>query len=101
MTDCSKSSNYWLNGLENACNYTQESVVNIEETLIPFRSRLNFKKYLPGKLHKLCSPTSFTLNIQLYAEKWDKDSSFGHAETKPLSYQNILDCVWTIYADKI
>lgn len=48
----------------------------IDESMIPWRERLSFRQYIPGKRHKygikaykLCFPESYTYNIDIYAGK--------------------------------
>lgn len=50
--------------------------VCIDETMIPFRGRLGFRQYIPGKRHKygikvfkLCGDQGYTYNIKIYAGK--------------------------------
>ena len=87
--------------------YTPGSAVVIDEFLIPFRGCLNFKQYIPGKSHKygcklykLCSPNSYTWNIQVYVGKCENVASFGHAESKVIQLANdLLGCGRTIFGD--
>lgn len=51
----------------------------IDETMIPFRSRLGFHQYLPGKAHKygvkifkLYDSTGYTYNMAVYKGKSDR-----------------------------
>lgn len=53
----------------------EESLV-IDESVIPFRGRLSFRQYLPGKRHKygiklfkLTDPKGFTYKIKVYEGK--------------------------------
>ena len=52
--------------------YESESAADFDESLFPLRGRLNFKQYIPVmsndyacKLYRLCSPDSYTWNIQV------------------------------------
>jgi len=52
-----------------------ENIV-IDESMVPFRGRLKFKQYLPGKSHKygikifkLCDSQGYTYNLSLYTKK--------------------------------
>jgi len=52
----------------------------VDETLVPFRGRLKFKQYIPGKAHKygvklfkLCGVNGYTYNIDVYAGKSQTD----------------------------
>ena len=53
--------------------YTPGSHVVIDESMVPFRGRLGFRQYIPGKSHKygcklfkLCTTDGYTLNLELY-----------------------------------
>jgi hypothetical protein len=61
-----------------AARKPQEDIV-IDETMIPFRGRLQFKQYLPGKAHKygvkifkLCDSAGYTYNMAIYKGKSDR-----------------------------
>lgn len=48
----------------------------IDESMVPWRGRLRFRQYMPGKRHnygvklyKLCLPDGYTYNIEIYAGK--------------------------------
>ncbi|EQB62087.1 piggybac-derived 2 (agap012114-pa) [Vairimorpha apis BRL 01] len=48
----------------------------IDESMVPWRGRLRFRQYIPGKRHKygvklykLCLPDGYTYNIEIYAGK--------------------------------
>ncbi|KAG8225555.1 hypothetical protein J437_LFUL002072 [Ladona fulva] len=52
-----------------------ESIV-IDESMVPWKGRLFFRQYLPGKSHKygikcykLCTPELYTYNLQVYTGK--------------------------------
>ncbi|XP_066965651.1 piggyBac transposable element-derived protein 4-like [Macrobrachium rosenbergii] len=53
--------------------YKSGSDVIIDESMVPFRGRVIFRQYIPGKSHKygcklfkLCTPDGYTLNMELY-----------------------------------
>lgn len=55
-----------------------ENIV-IDESMVPFRGRLKFKQYLPGKAHKygiklykLCDSSGYTYNVNVYSGKSDR-----------------------------
>ena len=87
--------------------YTPGSSVVIDESLIPFRGRLSFRQYIPGKAHKygcklykLCTPDSYTWNIEIYDGNIPSLSSFGHAESIVIALsEKLLDCGRTVYGD--
>lgn len=71
-----------LSALLDLCNknfqaaYTPGEYVCIDETMIPFRGRLSFLQYIPGKRHKygvkmfkLCGQGGYTFNAKIYAGK--------------------------------
>lgn len=48
----------------------------VDETMVPWRGRLGFRQYIPGKRHKygikiykLCVPDGYTYNLEIYAGK--------------------------------
>jgi len=48
--------------------------VVIDKSMIPFRGRLSFRQYIPGKAHKffkLWDPSGYTYNISIYIGKSD------------------------------
>ena len=51
----------------------------IDESMVPFRGRLKFRQYLPGKSHKygvklfkVCDPSAYTYNVKVYAGKEER-----------------------------
>lgn len=51
-------------------------VLAVDETMVPFRGRLGFRQYIPGKRHKygvklfkLCCPEAYTYNVEIYQGK--------------------------------
>lgn len=63
-----------VNNFQNAME--PEEMMAVDETMVPFRGRLKFKQYIPGKAHKygiklfkLCGANGYTYNIQVYAGK--------------------------------
>lgn len=78
----------------------------IDETMVPFRGRLKFRQYLPGKAHKygiklfkLCDPVGYTYKIRVYAGKEEaKATSLSTNVVLELSY-DYLSAGRTIYTD--
>ncbi|XP_050063343.1 piggyBac transposable element-derived protein 4-like [Aphis gossypii] len=67
-----------VNNFQNAME--PEEMMAVDETKVPFRGRLKFKQYIPGKAHKygiklfkLCGANGYTYNIQVYAGKGQDD----------------------------
>ncbi|KAL4083936.1 hypothetical protein QTP88_029252 [Uroleucon formosanum] len=57
-----------------------EEFLAVDETMVPFRGRLIFRQYIPGKAHKygvklfkLCGTNGYTYNVQVYAGKSQVD----------------------------
>jgi len=55
-------------------------VLAVDETMVPFRGRLLFRQYIPGKAHKygvklfkLCGTNGYTYNVQVYGGKSQVD----------------------------
>ena len=51
----------------------------IDESMVPFRGRLKFRQYIPGKAHKygvklfkVCDSVGYTYNVKVYAGKEDR-----------------------------
>ena len=87
--------------------YIPGAVVTIDETMIPWRGRLLFKQYIPGKAHKygvkmykLAATDGYTWNYLIYTGEQDPMAGLGHAKTIGL---NLLDglsgCYRTVVAD--
>ncbi len=87
--------------------YIPGAVVTIDETMIPWRGRLLFKQYIPGKAHeygvkmyKLAATNGYTWNYLIYTGEQDPMAGLGHAETIVM---NLLDglsgCYRTVVAD--
>ncbi len=83
------------------------SVVTIDETMIPWRGRLLFKQYIPGKAHKygvkmykLADINGYTWNFVIYTGQQDPMAGLGHAEAVVM---NLLDglsgCYRTVVVD--
>ena len=69
--------------------------VTIDETMIPWRGRLLFKQYIPGKAHKygikmykLAATNGCTWNFRIYTDQQDPITGLGHAQTVVM---NLLD----------
>lgn len=79
----------------------------IDESMVPWRGRLLFKQYLPGKSHKygvkiykVCSTTGYTFKVKVYAGKSDVTAQEGHADKVVFDLlENYLNEGRTLYAD--
>ena len=87
--------------------YVPGAVITIDETMIPWRGRLLFKQYIPGKAHKygikmykLAATNGYTWNYLIYTGKQDPMAGLGHAETVVMSLLDGLSgCYRTVVAD--
>ena len=79
----------------------------VDESLIPFRGRLAFRQYIPGKSHKygvklykLCSPDGYTWNLQIYCGNIEREANFNHSESVVLQLcRPMLVQGATVFAD--
>jgi hypothetical protein len=87
--------------------YMPGSIVSVDETMIPWRGRLLFKQYIPGKAHKygvkmykLADINGYTWNFVIYTGQQDPMAGLGHAEAVVM---NLLDglsgCYRTVVVD--
>jgi len=87
--------------------YIPGAVITIDETMIPWRGRLLFKQYIPGKAHKygikmykLAATNGYTWNYLIYTGEQDPMAGLGHTETVAM---NLLDglsgCYRTVLVD--
>lgn len=59
--------------------YNPGESICIDETMVPFRGRLSFRQYIPGKRHKygiklfkLCAKGGYTYRAKVYGGKEDR-----------------------------
>ncbi|KAJ8931626.1 hypothetical protein NQ314_015420 [Rhamnusium bicolor] len=77
-----KETDFKLEALLNMCNnnfqeaLTPGQYVCIDKSMVPFRGRLSFLQYIPGKRHKygikifkLCAQGGYTFNCKIYSGK--------------------------------
>lgn len=88
--------------------YTLGPEIVIDETMVPWRGRLLFKQYIPGKKHKygvklfkICNPKGFTWKIQIYSGKsGDENRQTGLGERVVMYLcEGLLDEGRTLYTD--
>ena len=83
--------------------------VVIDESLIPFRGRLLFRQYIPGKTHKygvkiykICAQNAYTWDLKVYIGKMERTGEYNHSESIVLQPCNtILGQGTTVYADNV
>lgn len=86
--------------------YEQDEWVCIDETMVPFRGRLSFRQYIPGKMHKysiklfkLCMKGGHTWHIKIYGGK-EKEPGKQVATSVVLELMKpILGAGRTLYSD--
>ena len=68
--------------------YIPGSVVTIDQTMVPWRGRLLFKQYIPGKAHKygvkiykIAATNGYTWNVMVYTGQQDGTAGLDHADT--------------------
>lgn len=79
----------------------------IDETMIPWRGRLRFRQYVPGKRHKygikmykLCVPGGYTYNLEVYAGKNGETIKVGHSHDVVMRLMDgMLDKRRILYTD--
>jgi hypothetical protein len=87
--------------------YVPGSVISIDETMVPWKGRLLFKQYIPGKAHKygvkiykLAATNGYTWNFRIYTGKQDPTAGLGHAQTIVLDLADgLLECHRTVVVD--
>ena len=83
------------------------SVVTIDETMVPWRGRLLFKQYIPGKAHKygvkiykIATTNGYTWGFTVYTGQQDPTAGLRHAETVVRNLvDGLLCCYRTVVAD--
>lgn len=81
--------------------------VVIDESMVPWRGRLLFRQYIPGKQHKygiklykLCLTGSYTYNVEIYAGRNGNSATKGHAHDVVIRLMNgLLFEGRTLYTD--
>ncbi|KAF2349793.1 PiggyBac transposable element-derived protein, partial [Trinorchestia longiramus] len=81
--------------------------VVIDESMMPFRGRVAFRQYIPGKSHKygsklykLCTPSGYTLNLELYVSAGERTPPLSAVESLTARLmKNHLDMGTTLFAD--
>ena len=83
-----------------------ENIV-LDESMVPFRGRLLFRQYLPGKAHKygiklskLCTIDAFTWNIKVYCGANAAENGLSSTETLTVTMcDGLLGTGRTLFAD--
>ena len=82
--------------------------ITIDESVVPFRGRLKFKQYLPGKAHKYgvklykaCDPDGYTYGFKVYSGKeTEEKTDVRHSNKVVLELlENYLDKGRTLIVD--
>lgn len=89
-----------LEALLKICNanfqaaFTPGEYVCIDESMVPFRGRLSFLQYIPGKRHKygikifkLCGKGGYTYNIKIYGGKETRPTN------QPVASQVVMELI--------
>ena len=79
----------------------------IDERLIPFRGRLIFRQYIPGKTHKygvkvykICAPNAYTWDLMVYIRNMPRTGDYNHSESIVLQLCDpLLRQGTTVYSD--
>ncbi|XP_068235663.1 piggyBac transposable element-derived protein 4-like [Palaemon carinicauda] len=87
--------------------YSPGDRVVIGESMIPYRGRVSFLQYNPGKAHKYglkiykpCAPNAYTWNFQVYSGKPAPLPSFNHSVSVILKLcDSLLHQGVTVFAD--
>ena len=87
--------------------YMPGSIISIDESMIPWRGRLVFRQYIPGKAHKygikmykLAAINGYTWNYIIYTGKQESMAGVGHAQAVVIKLLDDLDgCYRTVVAD--
>ena len=87
--------------------YSPGDKIVVDESLVPFRGRLKFRQYIPGKSHKygiklykLCCVNGYTWNLQVYTGNLENEPEHNHSESIVLKLAKpLLKTGSTIYAD--
>ncbi|XP_039275048.1 piggyBac transposable element-derived protein 4-like [Nilaparvata lugens] len=86
---------------------TPSKRVCIDETMVPFRGKLSFRQYIPGKRHKygvklfkLCVENGFTYKIKVYGGRSERDPDKPLATSVVMDLMEpLLDSGRTVYTD--
>jgi hypothetical protein len=87
--------------------YTPSSVITIDETMVPWRGRLSFRQYVPGKAHKygvkmykVADTNGYTWDFMIYTGKQNPTTNLGHSQTVTMQLlEDLFGCYRTVVAD--
>ncbi|XP_047738345.1 piggyBac transposable element-derived protein 4-like [Hyalella azteca] len=87
--------------------YSPGEKLVVDESLVPFRGRIFFRQYIPGKSHKygiklykLCTVNGYTWNFEVYTGNLSNVPEHNHSESIVLKLAKpLLKNGATIYAD--
>jgi hypothetical protein len=83
------------------------STITVDETMVPWKGRLLFKKYIPGKSHKygvkiykVAGTNEYAWNFMVYTGKQDSVTDHGHNQTVVMDLiDDLSGCYRTVVAD--
>jgi hypothetical protein len=87
--------------------YTSDSVITVDETMVPWRGRLCFRQYVPGKAHKygvkmykVADMNGYTWDFIIYTGKQNPTTGLSHSQTVIMQLlENLFGCYRTVVAD--
>jgi len=87
--------------------YMPGSIITVDETMVPWRGRLSFRQYVPGKVHKygvkmykVADTNGYIWNFIIYTEKQNPTTSLGHSQTVTMRLlEDLFGCYRTVVAD--
>ena len=87
--------------------YSPGSDLVVDESMVPFRGRVKFRQYIPGKSHKygcklfkICTPDGYTWNLEVYSGTSVSENSMGLSDSVVVRLaRDLLDKGSTIFMD--
>ncbi len=83
------------------------SVITIDETIVPWRGRLSFRQYVPGKsqkygvkIYKVADTNGYTWNFIIDTGKQNPTADLRHSQTVTMQLlEDLFGCYRTVVAD--
>jgi len=87
--------------------YMPGSVITIDETIVPWRGRLSFRQYVPGKsqkygvkIYKVADTNGYTWNFIIDTGKQNPTADLSHSQTVTMQLlEDLFGCYRTVVAD--